>query len=335
MARARSGVWLSASPRAASANVMQSDTEAYVNDPGTFTTPSSSCRSTRAAVPATVINFGQPPNLPTGTPVVYTAASPIGGLKSGTTYYVIATDPYDLELAATAANAAAGSAITLSASNGKRHADPHRGQWHRSLVHPIGGRGYHTQFRQPARAPDRAGARVCGRHRCDRRAHEWRDVLRHRRRSQPDRAGRLIWRRRKRASQLRWIFSKASGSQTFLPITFSIDAATQTIVVSVAGGVAVSRQEIGAGTQQHRGSPVRFPATIVVDTTKAYLENATVTTAQLDVTADHGGYIGSLTAGAAGARPGWEAGGSSRRWPARCRSTSTCPIPRPSSRTPS
>ena len=60
---------------------MQSDTEAYVNDPGTFTTPSSpvSLPLDPTAQETTVIHFSQPPGLSTGTPVVYTAASPIGG----------------------------------------------------------------------------------------------------------------------------------------------------------------------------------------------------------------------------------------------------------------
>ena len=41
----------------------------------------------------TVVRLGQTHGLATGTPVVYTAASPVSGLTSGTTYYVIAVDP--------------------------------------------------------------------------------------------------------------------------------------------------------------------------------------------------------------------------------------------------
>ena len=98
-------------------------------------------------------------------------------------------------------------------------------------------------------------------------------------------------------------FSKAGGSQTFLPITFTINAATQTIVVSVAGGVALSRQQTGSFSSNNAIAGA-LSTDDIIDKTKAYLENAMVTTAALDVTADHGGYIGSLTAGAAGATGG-------------------------------
>ena len=94
-------------------------------------------------------------------------------------------------------------------------------------------------------------------------------------------------------------FSKASGTQTFFPIPFSINAATRTIVVSVAGAWPCRKTD-RVQLQQYRDRPA--PSTDdIIDTTKAYLENANVTTADLDVAADHGGYIGSLTAGAAGA----------------------------------
>ena len=43
-------------------------------------------------------------------------------------------------------------------------------------------------------------------------------------------------------------FSQASGTQTFIPITFSINAATQTIVVSVAGGFSLSQQQTGSSS---------------------------------------------------------------------------------------
>ena len=65
-----------------------------------------------------MIHFSQPTGLATGTPVVYTAlGSPIGGLTSGDTYYVISIDPYDIELATTADNAASSVAQKLDASH--------------------------------------------------------------------------------------------------------------------------------------------------------------------------------------------------------------------------
>ncbi|MGA2700304.1 MAG: hypothetical protein ABSH35_04325 [Isosphaeraceae bacterium] len=283
---------------AVSANVMQSDTEAYVNDKGTFQTASSSPLDPTAQ-PTTVINLSQPPNLPTGTPVVYTSASPIGGLTSGQTYYVIATDPYDLELAATAADAAAGTAIaldptnatgtqTLTPANGSAltftpsaveatvldFANPHGLQTGQALEYVAGsgaiggltsGQTYYAIVVDPNRielANSFANAQA--------------------------------------GVALALDFAQASGAQTFVPDTFSIHAATRTIVVSVAGGLAMSNQQIGS-TSSSNAIAGALSTDDVIDTTKAYLENATVTTADLDVTADHGGYIGSLTAGAAGA----------------------------------
>ena len=70
--------------------------------------------------------------------------------------------------------------------------------------------------------------------------------------------------------------------------------------MSVAGGVALSKQQIGS-TSSNKAIAGALSTDDIIDTTKAYLENANVTTADLDVAADHGGYIGSLTAGAAGA----------------------------------
>ena len=61
-----------------------------------------------------IIHFSGPTGLATGTPVVYTATTPIGGLTSSTTYYVISIDPYDIQLAMTDDDAANGTAITLA-----------------------------------------------------------------------------------------------------------------------------------------------------------------------------------------------------------------------------
>ena len=104
-------------------------------------------------------------------------------------------------------------------------------------------------------------------------------------------------------------FSQATGTQTFIPISFDINAATRTIVVSVAGGFALSQSQTNA-TRATPRSPGRWASTRVADTTKAYLQNATVNTAQLDVTADHGGYIGSLTLGADGTSAPAASGGN-------------------------
>src|SRR5208337_95697 len=296
---------------AVSANVMQSDAEAYVNDKGTFTTPSSPAPLSLdpTAQPTTVINFSQPPNLPTGTPVVYSKVGlkPIGGLTSGTTYYVIETDPYDLELAATADDAAAGQAITLdpSTASGTQSLTP---------VTPTPATGLPLTFTPGAveatvldfAAPHglltrqaleyMAGSAAIGGLTSGQTYYailigpnqiELADSL----------ANALA------GQALALDFSKASGSQTFLPVTFSIHAATNTIVASVAGGVALSRQQTGSFSSNNAIAGA-LSTDDIIDTTKAYLEKATVTTADLDVTADHGGYIGSLTAGAAGAAGG-------------------------------
>ena len=97
-----------------------------------------------------------------------------------------------------------------------------------------------------------------------------------------------------------------------MPITVDNNAATRTIVVSVAGGVASSQSQIGSGSSNTAVAGALSINTIT-DKTKAYLENTTVTTGQIAVTANHGGYIGSLTAGAAKATSGsnFGPGGSS------------------------
>jgi hypothetical protein len=285
---------------AVSANVMNSDTEAYINDPGTFTTPAARALSLDpTAQPTTVINFSQPPNLPTGTAVVYTAASPIGNLTSGDTYYVIAIDPYDLELAATTADAAAGNAIeldpasatgtqTLTPASGEAltfsptsveatildFAAPHRLQTGQALEYTagsgaIGGlTGGQTYY-----------AIVVGPNQLE-LANSFANAT----------AG----------IALAQDFSQASGTQTFVPSTFSISATTNTIVVSIVPSIALSEQQAGPSTSGNTAVAGSFSTDDVIDTTKAYLENATVTTSQLNVTADHGGYIGSLSFGGAG-----------------------------------
>ncbi len=50
----------------------------------------------------------------TGAPVIYVATSPVGGLTSGTTYYVIVVDANTLALATTQIDAFAGTAIAIT-----------------------------------------------------------------------------------------------------------------------------------------------------------------------------------------------------------------------------
>src|SRR5208282_5109710 len=293
---------------AVSADVMQSDTEAYVNDHGTFTTPSSPAPLSLdpTAQPTTVINFSQPPNLPTGTPVVYNAVGlkPIGGLTNGTTYYVIETDPYDIELAATAAGATAGNAITLdpSTASGTQSLTPVTptpatglpltftpGAVEATVLNFAAPHGLQTgQALEYVAGPAAIGGLTSGQT-------YYAIVIGNNQIELADSLANALG-----GQALALDFSKASGAQTLLPVTFSIHAATRTIVVSVAGGVAMSNQQIGS-TSSSNAIAGALSTDDVIDTTKAYLENATVTTADLDVTADHGGYIGSLTAGAAGA----------------------------------
>ena len=108
----------------ASLNIVQTDTEAYVNDPGTFNTgraPTPLAIDTSSApADGTAVDFAAPPGLTTGQPVEYqTSGSPIGGLTSGTTYYAIpvAGNNNEIELASSFANALAGQAIKLDYSN--------------------------------------------------------------------------------------------------------------------------------------------------------------------------------------------------------------------------
>ena len=67
-------------------------------------------------IPIPINSTDDPDGLLTGTPVVYTATTAMGGLVSGATYYVIALDPGHVELASSAANAEAGTAIGLRTS---------------------------------------------------------------------------------------------------------------------------------------------------------------------------------------------------------------------------
>ena len=92
-------------------------------------------------------------------------------------------------------------------------------------------------------------------------------------------------------------YSRGAGTQTLTPVSTDIEASAQTIVVSLAGGFAFSF----TSNQSNSGLAGAFSSDVVKDKTYAYLSGATLTTSQLDINALHGGYIGSLTAGAAGA----------------------------------
>ncbi len=295
---------------AVSANVLQSDTEAYVNDPGTITTPSSALplASSPTAPPSTVIHFSQPPNLPTGTPVAYFADSPISGLTNNDTDYVIAVDKYDIELADSPTDAAAGIPLPLDASSATgtqtltppsgtaitfdpsavettilSFTQPHGLETGQAIEYeagssPIGGLTSGQTYYAIVLNPNQIEL-----------ADSFNDAG----------AGNAI----------ALDFSAASGVQSFVPVTVDINAATRTIVVSVAGGVASAQQQIGS-TSGNTAVAGALSTDDIIAKTKAYLENATVTTAQLAVTADHGGYVGSLTAGASKATSAVPAGAS-------------------------
>ncbi len=92
-------------------------------------------------------------------------------------------------------------------------------------------------------------------------------------------------------------YTGAAAAQTLIPVSTDIEASAQTIVVSLAGGFAFSF----TSSQSNSGLAGAFSSDVVKDKTYAYLSGATLTTNQLDLSAEHGGFIGSLTAGAAGA----------------------------------
>ena len=105
---------------------------------------------------------------------------------------------------------------------------------------------------------------------------------------------------------IRLDYSKASGTQSLLPISTDIEAATQTTVVSLGGGFALSFTSKGSNL----GLAGAFSYNEVQDKTYAYLSGPTLTTNQLYVTATHAAIIGSLTAGAAGAAAGAQGNGA-------------------------
>jgi hypothetical protein len=79
-----------------------------------------------STVASSTISFGINHSLVTGQPVIYSAGPnpPIGLLKSGHTYYVIVQSPTAIQLATTAADAIAGTFITLVAGTGTQTIAP-------------------------------------------------------------------------------------------------------------------------------------------------------------------------------------------------------------------
>ncbi len=290
----------------ASFNVLDSDTEAYVNDPGTFNTGGAPrtlpVNPSATLEPLTVIHFLTTHGLVTGQPVNYTTSGgSIGGLTNKKTYYAIVLDPYDIELASSAVNALNGVALTLGPSVAAgfsynltsylstvptlltftsasventlvNFANPHglsTGQAVEYLTtgSATGGLSNKSILYAIVTGPNQIEL-----------AASFADAM----------AGIAI----------SLDYSKGSGTQTLSPISTDIEAATETIVVSIAGAFAAS---LNVDKSENLGLAGSVSSNAVTDTTKAYLQNAALSADQLDVTATHAGYIGSLTAGAAGA----------------------------------
>ena len=288
----------------ASANIVQTDTEAYINDHGIFTvlpTGGGALTVDPNVQSAPVIHFTTKPGLHTGDAVTYTAGTaPIGQLSSGKTYYVIVVDAYDIELAATTADAAIGKAIainpagatgtqTLTTATGVpltfdlsaiittllNFAMAHLLHTGEAVVYqttgnPIGGLVNNGTYYAIAVDANRIEL-----------ADSYADAV----------AGKAIG----------LTLSQASGTQTLSPETVSVNAAEQTIVVSVAGAYASAAPSPQDSNSTQLGVAGSLSTDDLIATTKAYIDGSSINTGELDVTADHGGFIGSLTAGAAGA----------------------------------
>jgi hypothetical protein len=280
------------------------NSNALIDSTGGSVTLGSTANTTATATARVSQNIGSAPANPDSIAVslaigVVNQTAQATVSPGATTYYVIETDPYDLELAATAAAAAAGQAIALdpSTASGTQTLTPAKGlpltftpqAVEATVLDFAAPHGLQTgQALEYVAGSAAIGGLTSGQT-------YYAIVIGPNQIELADSLANAL-----AGQALAFDFSKASGSQTFLPVTFSIQAATRTIVVSVAGGVAVSQQQIGS-TSSSNAIAGALSTDDVIDTTKAYLENATVTTADLDVTADHGGYIGPLTAGAAGA----------------------------------
>ena len=290
----------------ASFNILKSDTEAYVNDKGTFNIgaaaptplpvdPSSSLQ------PLTVIHFLTSHGLVTGQPVNYTTTGgSIGGLSNNTTYYAIVIDPNNIELATTEVNALDGVPITLGPTVTSGFTYNLTSTFNslptiltftsssveNTLINFVNPHGlitgqpveYQTTGNATGGLSNQAiyYAIVTGSNQIELAA-TYADAI--------------------SGTAIALDYSKGSGTQTLTPITTDIEAASETIIVSIAGAFAVATNP----DSSNLGIAGSVSSDDVIDTTKAYLQDATLTTYQLDVTATHSGYIGSLTAGASGA----------------------------------
>ncbi len=291
----------------ASGNVLQHDTEAYINAPGTFDVGAGTPLNIQSVSPSTVIRFANSENLVTGDIVTYsTTGNVVGGLTNNIAYYVIVLDPYDIELASSYDNAMNGVPITLnpSGASGTQSLttgsttltfDPtsdivstllnfNLGQGqslglatgepveYQTSGNAIGGLTKKTTYYAIVETTGQIEL-----------ADSYADAV----------AGNAL------------TLSTANGvsAQVLVPVTFAVNAADQTVVVSIAGAFAAS---ITTGSS-NTGVAGSFSTDDLIATTKAYIADPVtttplnITTGLLDVTATHGGYIGSLTAGAGGA----------------------------------
>ncbi len=283
----------------ASLNVIQNTTLAYINDHGTFVTNATSplAFNPDQQQSSNTIHFAAKTGLVTGDPVTYSAGtSGIGGLNNNQTYYAIVVDPYDIQLADTLAHAESRQALTLSASGatGKQTLTTADGSaltflpsaiqtsviafttpntlaagqavQYKTSGSPIGGLtngGVYYVIPVDANDFELAGT--------------YADAL--------------------DGNPIALDFSKGSGTQTFTPLTANVQAAERTIIVSVAGAIGTAQSNTSSATAV-AGS---FSADAVITKTRAFIDGATLSTNQLNVTANNAGYIGSLTAGASGA----------------------------------
>ena len=291
----------------ASGNVLQHDTEAYINAPGTFDVGAGTPLNIASVAPADVIRFANSENLVTGDTVTYsTTGNVIGGLTNNIAYYVIVLDPYDIELASSYDNAMNGVPITLNPSGASGTQSLTTGSTtltfdptsdivstllnfnlgqnqslglvtgepveYQTSGTAIGGLTKNTTYYAIVEPTGQIEL-----------ADSYADAV----------AGKAL------------TLSAVNGNstQTLIPVTLAVNAADQTVVVSIAGAFAIA---ITTGSS-NTGVAGSFSTDDLIATTKAYINDPStttplnITTTLLDVTAVHGGYIGSLTAGAGGA----------------------------------
>ena len=257
-------------------------------------------------MPLTVIRFADSDGLETGDSLAYsTTGTAVGNLSNNTTYYAIVLDPYDIELASSYQNAVNGVPITLDpagatgtqtlAGSKSFTFDPTTdivstllsfnlapGQSlslstgepveYQTSGSAIGGLTNDTTYYAISLDSDQIEL-----------ADTYADAV----------AGKALTLTTNTGDQV----------QTLIPVTLAVNAADQTVVVSIAGAFA-GRLTTGSSNTGVAGS---FSTDDLIATTKAYISDPittsplTITATLLDVTAVHGGYIGSLAFGAAGA----------------------------------